>query len=185
MLLQTELFIGDVIELSPTKMSTLDDFDLEKCTVLEVDKYSKRIKVIFNNNNSDNETFFDSHSKIDWFHTEHVIDVERDYKILKITDNEDTVSHQPVSIATMAKVSKKFTRIINGYTISGVVNEWDNETFIFIGLPYKELIKHRGEIRRISFSKFRPEEANINGIMVKAWYGNNSIVEVEDIFKMP
>lgn len=182
MLLETEIFIGDIVELSPSKLSTLDDLDLEKCTVLEIDVVNKHIKVVFNNDNNKNETFFDVQSTVDWFSMVHVIDIERDYTIVSLTDNQDTVTNQPVTIMNMAKLVKKVSHNQSGYTISSSANEKNIEAFIFVGIKYDDLIAYKGKTKRISFSKFRGEDVMINGITVKAWYANNKIVDVEDIF---
>jgi len=163
MILETEILIGDVVELSPDKMSTLDDLDLEKCTVLEVDKAEKRIKVVFNNNNLQSESFFGKSSTVSWFSTRHVIDIERDYQIIKITDNQDTLSNQPVTILTMAKVIKAVQQSDKGYTLVGFVNKNDTDLFIFKGIAYNDLIGYLGETKRISFARFGCENVVING----------------------
>jgi hypothetical protein len=182
MLLETEILVGDIVELSPSKMSTLDDLDLEKCTVLEVDKPGKRIKVVFNNDNAENETFFAQQSTVKWFSMEHVIDIERDYKILKVTDNQDTVSNQFATVLTMAKLVKKARHTAEGYSLTSTVNEWDTELFIFVGIRYDDLAEYEGQTKRISFSNFKPEEVNMNGLIEKAWYANNRITGPEDVF---
>jgi hypothetical protein len=180
-----KILIGDIVELSPTKLSTLDDLDLEKCTVLEVDEVKNYIKVVFNNNNQDNERFFDNESTVDWFAIHHVIDVERDYKIVKMTDTQDTVTNQPVTIVTMAKVIKQLSHTDKGYLFTGVVNELDMDTFIFVGIPYNDLAEYTGTTKRISLSKFKTDDAVIDGTTVKAYYATPKISVVDDIFILP
>ncbi|RKR80927.1 hypothetical protein BDD43_1065 [Mucilaginibacter gracilis] len=181
-ILETEITIGDVVELSPNKMSTLDDFDLEKCTVLEIDKAGQRIKVAFNNHNTRDEDFFSNSSIVNWYTLKHVINIERDYKVVDITDNQDTTNNQPVTFLAMARVHKTIKQSARGYEITKVINANDTETFIFVGVPYADLKQYLGNIKRISFSKFKADEVSINGSIAKAWLFKDKILDVEDIF---
>jgi len=177
-----KIMVGDVIELAPHKRATIDDFDLEKCTVLELNEDTAHIKVVFNKNNVVHEKLFANDSIIDWFSVEHVIDVERDYKILNITDNIDMHSGQPVTIAVMAKVIKQISHSSKGYTLIGAPDKADTDTFIFIGLNYRELMDYKGTTNRISLSNFRVEDAVINNTNKHVFYSKTKIVDVEDIF---
>jgi hypothetical protein len=184
MLLETEILIGDVVELSPTKMSTLDDFDLEKCTVLELDETDNRIKVVFNNDADVNETFFNNESTIDWFSTEHVIDIERDYKVIEITDNQDTITGQEVCVISMAKVIKQVVPTEDGCAIAAVADEQSIDKFIFIGFTAAELSVLDGTVNRISFAQYKIRDAEIDYVPIRGWQPKNIIEEPDDIFIM-
>lgn len=186
MLLETEILIGDIVELSPTKLSTLDDIDLEKCTVLQIDKIGNRVKVVFNNDITTNETFFDNESKTDWFSIAHVIAIERDYKVMELSDNQDTVTGQEVCIITMAKLKKNIKQTDRGYTITAVVNENDTDKLFLAGFSAHELDSIEGTINRISFSQYKLRDAGLglNNIPIKGWEPKIYINSPDDIFSM-
>jgi len=184
MLLETEILVGDVIQLSPTLMSTLDDLDLEKCTVLQTDTKDSRVKVVFNNDNTENETTFDRDSTIDWFSTAHVIAIERDYKVLELTDNQDTVTGQEVCIITMAKIKKTVNQTGNGYKITAKVDEQDTDNFFLAGFAAHELEELKETTNRIGFSQYKLRDAGLDDTPIKGWQPKIYINSPDDIFTM-
>lgn len=181
-LIETEILVGDVVELRPTRMSTIDDLDLEKCTVLEVDKLNGRIKVVFNKDNSTNEIFFSTDSTVDWFSTEHVIDIERDHKVLDLTDTQDTITRQEACLITMARVIKQAIKTSQGYNIVPIPDDSMKEIFILIGFAAHELEELTGTTNRVSFAQFKPRYTEIDHVPTKVWQPKKPINEPYDIF---
>jgi hypothetical protein len=178
----TKVLVGDVVELAPHKRANADDIDLERVTVLEINDNTDQIKVVFNNNDRINEKSFDKNDKVDWFSLIHVTDIQRDYKIIKLTDNVDEHSRQTVSIITAAKIIKQVSDSEKGYKITGVPSKSDFDTFVFVGVNYNDINEYKGTINRIAFSNFRIEEATIDGRITKAYFCTAKITELENIF---
>ena len=183
-LLGTDIAIGDIVQLSPSQMSTIDDLDLEKCTVIELDEEHKRIKVVFNNNTLTNELFFGKHSIIDWFSIDHVIDIERDYKVIEITDNQDTITGQDVCFITMAKMVKKFNQTSQGHTITAIADPLGIDRFILVGFISKSFKGLQNSVNRISFSQYKARYIDTEFAHLKIWQPKNIIEEPEDMFTM-
>ncbi|MEO6522574.1 MAG: hypothetical protein ABIN91_12900 [Mucilaginibacter sp.] len=184
MIIETEIRIGDIVELSPTKMSTLDDLDLEVGTVLEINEQEHCYKIVFNNDTYINERFFDNNSTSDWFSLQHIINVERDYKVINITDNQDTITGQEVCIITMAKVKKQVELTEQGYTITAVVDEFDTDKFIFAGFTANELSELQDTYSRVSFAQYKLRDAEIDYVPIKGWQSKTPINEPGDIFTL-
>jgi hypothetical protein len=184
MLLETEILIGDIADLSPTQLATINDLDLEKCTVLELDKTNSIIKVVFNNDTRKNETFFDNESTIDWLYTEHIIAIERDYKVIEITDNQDTVTGQDVCIITMARIVKQVRQSNEGYQMIATADQLNTDKFVFIGFTAGQMQSLQGTTNRISFAHYKLFSMETDGMPVKYWKPKKSIEDPEDIFTM-
>jgi hypothetical protein len=184
MVAETEIHIGDIVELSPSKTSTLDDLDLEMGTVLEIDKLKNRYKVAFNNDTLVNERFFDNNSTIDWFSHQHIINVERDYKVIEITDNQDTITGQDVCIITMVKLKKKVAQTEDGYIISAFSDEFDIDKFIFAGFTANEMSELQDTYGRISFAQYKLRDAGIDDVAFRVYQAIHPIVDPEDVFVM-
>ena len=177
-----KVLVGDVVELAPHKRANADDIDLERVTVLEINEETDQIKVVFNNNDRRNERSFNKSNKVDWFSLIHVTDIQRDYKMIKLTDNVDDYSQQSVAIITMAKVIKQVAHTEKGYTITGVPSKTDFDTFIFVGVNYNDMAEYKGTTSRITLSDFRVGDATIDGEIIKAYFATAKITELENTF---
>jgi hypothetical protein len=184
MIIETEIRVGDIVGLSPNKMSTLDDLDLEVGTVLEIDEEESQYKVVFNNDPSINEAFFDNDSVVDWFSRKHVINVERDYKVIDIADSQDTITGQEVCIITMARLKKQVEQTDEGYHITASADEFDTDKFIFAGFTANELSELQDTYSRISFAQYKLMDACIDAVSVKSYKPKILISEPGDIFVM-
>jgi len=182
MIIETEICIGDIVDLSPTKMSTLDDLDLEMATVLEIDSEENKYRVVFNNDTDINERFFDNDSTIDWFSRQHIINVERDYKVTDISDNQDTITGQEVCIITMAKLKKRIDKTEKGYYVTAAVDEFDTDKFIFAGFTANELSELQDTYNRLNFAQYKLRDAEIDSVPIKGWQPKIPINEPGDIF---
>ena len=181
-MLDTKILIGDVVELSPAKYSTIDDFDLEKCTVLKMDDENKRIMVVFNKDNEYVETFFDNNSTVDWFSERHVTDIERDYKVTEVIDTQDTKTNQQATLIKMARMNKEVQRTIDGVTILGNFDENDIEYFLFVGFKQETLSDYIGTVNRISFANYRARNVVIEGEEVRVWQPRYNMTDTMNIF---
>ena len=183
-MIETKILVGDVVELAPNKRANIDNIDLEKCTVIDIDEASNSIQVIFNNYNQESEQFFDKESMVNWFPIKHVVDVERDYKVLKIADAQDSFTGQEVSILTMAKVVKQVEQTDRGFVVKCIADYNNIDRFVYLGLPANEITALTGTINRFSFARYKLRDAVVDSKLVKSWQSKRYVEDAEDMFTM-
>jgi hypothetical protein len=183
-MIETKILIGDIVELSPNKRANIDDIDLERCTVIDIDETGNRIKVIVNTYNEESEQFFNKESVIEWFPIQHVVDVERDYKVLQIADAQDSFTGQEVSILTMAKVIKQVEQTDKGYILKGTADYDNTDQFVYLGLPATEIEDLTGTTNRVSFAQYKLRDAVVDSQQVKSWQSKIYAEDAEDMFTM-
>jgi hypothetical protein len=185
---EMKILVGDVVKISPRKMATIDDLDLENCTVLELKESSQNsfVKVILNNNDKEDPRFFNNSTLVDWFAIDYVVNVERDYTIINIADHYDTVSHQPVSVVTMIPVIKKVKQTYNGHNLINIDKEQNaaTETFAFLGVGSGDMEEYLHTVNRINFSNFKSVEVDMDGTKKRVWYAKPNLFANGTIFSI-
>ncbi|MDB4925373.1 hypothetical protein [Mucilaginibacter sp.] len=174
-----EIYVGDYVWIDEEYFDEDGDGYLLTGTVIDIDQSKKELKVSLNMLPTDDISFMalsdygeDDFEDGRWFPFNKMKQVERQYKVLDITDSYDDVNNKPVTIAKMSKIIKSYLRVAGGYRLFSHYSHSSYDVFILTknSNAYTSTVYNTVEKKIINFENFELGFSVIDGVKQKTYY---------------
>jgi len=174
-----EIYTGDYVLIDENFMDE-DGFEYELSgTVIDLNQIKKEVKVAFYLRVTDDDTFMEVGGDDDddleyarWFPINKIYQVEREYKVMDITDNFDNVNNKPITIAKLSKIIKSYQRVAGGYRLSRLFSYSNFDVFILTenSAAYNSIFYNPLENKIINFENFELGYSFADGVKQATYY---------------
>ncbi|MBS1521739.1 MAG: hypothetical protein JST50_12130 [Bacteroidetes bacterium] len=172
-----EICIGDYVLIDEIYEDE-DGFEFQPCgTVIDVDKDKKQFKITSYEPAVDDETFIEVYDEEDfeddkWYPFDKLDQIEREYKVMDITDNVDNITNEPLTVAKLSRIIKSYQRVEDGYRLSKYFSYSTFDIFILTkdSNAYKRIFYNPVENKIINFANFELGFSFANGLKQKTYY---------------
>ena len=156
--------VGDYIKLSGQR-------SFIEGTVVSKNSEDGTFKVVFSFYKTDMSGFLTDGGEFDWYSQSDVLDIQREFKILDISEHIDSVTGHMKTWFDMSKINNHYSQAVNGYYCHfSDYNPTECDTFVFKGFAkHIELVRNPEENKRIWLSDYTVNNLSVNGVLRRGY----------------